>query len=152
MTIHDDQCPIDGLYRMRQLRRKAARTAPALILPGRAGTEAAVVRTALPHWNPDNLRAALLYPVDGGWSADILLRDAPKGQPIVLDRGKGQPFATRCAAETFLADFVTALTATWAPEQVLPRKAPAKSASLSSRPGAEAHPSNVLPPPPALAC
>ena len=148
MTIHDDQCLIDGLYRMRQLRRKAARTAPEFILTSRAGTEAAAVRTALPHWNPDNLRAALLYPVEGGWNADILLRDAPKGQPIVLDLGEGQPFATRRAAETFLADFVTALTATWAPEQVLPRGAAARPDPWS---GAVAHPPLALPPHRALA-
>ena len=113
---------------------------------------AAEVRTALPHWNPDNLRAALLYSVGGGWSADILLRNAPNRQPIVLGRGKGQPFATRRAAETFLGDFVTTLTATWAAEQVLPPKAPAKSASLNPRPRGEAHPSCVLSPQPAVAC
>ena len=109
---------------------------------------AAEVRAALPHWNPDNLRAALLYPVEGGWNADILLRDAPKGQPIVLDRGEGQPFATRRAAETFLADFVTALTATWAPEQVLPRGAAARPDPWC---GAVAHPPLALPPHRALA-
>ena len=152
MTIQNDQCLIDGLYWMRQLRRKAARPAPPFILTGRAGTEAAVVRTAFPHWNPDNLRAALLYSVGGGWSADILLRNAPNRQPIVLGRGKGQPFATRRAAETFLGDFVTTLTATWAAEQVLPPKAPAKAASLNPRPRAEAHPSCVLSPQPAVAC
>ncbi len=39
MTIQNDQCLIDGLYWMRQLRRKAACPAPPFILTGRAGTE-----------------------------------------------------------------------------------------------------------------
>lgn len=91
------------------------------------------VRKALPHWNLDNLAAALLYPVEGGWNADVLLREAPEGQPVILDRGEGQPFATRREAEAFLTQFAMVLAATWAPEQVLPPKVSVKSCQQVSR-------------------
>ena len=44
----------------------------------------------------------------------------PLSMKSPLDKGTGQPFANRAQAEKFLLDFVTALTAAWAPEAVLP--------------------------------
>ena len=133
MKLYDDECLIEGRYRLRRLRREAARADPARILAGRACKEASAVRKALPHWNLDNLAAALLYPVEGGWNADVLLREAPEGQPVILDRGEGQPFATRREAEAFLTQFAMVLAATWAPEQVLPPKVSVKSGQQVSR-------------------
>lgn len=116
---YSDEHLIDGLQRMRRLKRAALRIDPRFALTDTGETEAAALRRALPHWHPDNLDAALAYPVDGGWNADILLRDAPEGHPLVLDQGEGQPFASRREAEAFLARFVTSVTAAWAPEIVL---------------------------------
>lgn len=151
MKLYDDECLIEGRYRLRRLRREAARAEPARILAGRACKEASAVRKALPHWNLDNLAAALLYPVEGGWNADVLLREAPEGQPVILDRGEGQPFATRREAEAFLSQFAMALAATWAPEQVFPPNDPMKSGRQGSGIRNAARPSDVMPPQPVMA-
>ncbi len=91
-----------------------------LAMPTTFQKEAPALRRGLPHWHPENIQAAVLYSVKGGWNADIVLHDAPDGHLPVLDKGTGQPFANRAQAEKFLLDFVTALTAAWAPEAVLP--------------------------------
>lgn len=122
MTAPDytDEQFIEGLQRLRRFQRTAARTDHALVLPPTFTAESTALRHGLPHWCPDNILALLAYPVEGGWNADVVLRDAPDGYSIVLDKGTGQPFATRQQAEAFLLYFVIAITAAWDPNHVLP--------------------------------
>lgn len=118
--VYTDQQLIDGLDRLRRLHKMAQRRTHVDALPTTFQKEAPALRRGLRHWHPGNIQAAVLYPVNGGWNADIVLHDAPVGHLLVLDKGTGQPFANRSQAEQFLLDFVTALTAAWAPEAVLP--------------------------------
>tara|TARA_R110002012_G_scaffold199146_4_gene368222 strand:+ start:531 stop:923 length:393 start_codon:yes stop_codon:yes gene_type:complete len=122
MTTHvyTDQQLLDGLNRYRRLQKTVPVRTRDEALPFTFTKEARALRRGLPHWHPDNIQAAILYAVEGGWNADIVLRDAPHGQPLILGKGTGQPFTNRAQAEKFLLDFVTALTAAWAPEAVLP--------------------------------
>lgn len=122
MTTHvyTDQQLFDGMDRLRRLHKMAQRRTHVDALPATFHEESSALRRGLPHWHPENIQAAVLYPVNGGWNADIVLHDAPDGHLLVLDKGTGQPFANRAQAEKFLLDFVTALTAAWAPEAVLP--------------------------------
>lgn len=110
---------IAGIHRLQHLKLEASRADHNLTLSGNARSEAAALRKALPHWHPENIYSAMVYPTNGGWNADILLHDAPADEPLLLDRGEGQPFATFQEAERFLARFLTALTAAWAPQQFL---------------------------------
>ncbi len=109
-----------GVKRMHRLQKTALRKDHYLVLPGTFAKEAAALRRGLPHWHAHNILAAVVYPVEEGWNADLVLRDAPDGHSLVLDKGQGQPFASKKQAENFLLCFVTALTAAWAPEVVLP--------------------------------
>ncbi len=118
--VYTDQQLIDGLHLLRRLHKMAQRRTHVDALPTTFQKEAPALRRGLPHWHPENIQAAVLYSVKGGWNADIVLHDAPDGHLLVLDKGTGQPFANRAQAEKFLLDFVTALTAAWAPEAVLP--------------------------------
>ncbi len=109
-----------GIERMRRLQKTALRDDHDLVLPDTYAKEAAALRRGLPHWHAHNILAAVVYPVCGGWNADLVLHDAPDGHSLVLDKGQGQPFASEKQAENYLLYFVTALTAAWAPEVVLP--------------------------------
>ena len=118
--VYTDQQLIDGLHLLRRLHKMAQRRTHVDALPATFQKEAPALRRGLRHWHPDNIQAAVLYPANGGWNADIVLHDAPDGHPLILGKGTGQPFTNRAQAEKFLLDFVTALTAAWAPEAVLP--------------------------------
>ena len=122
MTTHvyTDQQLFDGVDRLRRLHKMAQRRTHVDALPITFQKEAPALRRGLPHWHPENIQAAVLYSVNGGWNADIVLHDAPDGHLLVLDKGTGQRFSNKGQAEQFLLDFVTALTAAWAPEAVLP--------------------------------
>ena len=122
MTTHvyTDQQLFDGMDRLRRLHKMAQRRTHVDALPITFQKDAPALRRGLPHWHPDNIQAAILYSVKGGWNADIVLHDAPDGHILVLDKGTGQPFSNKGQAEQFLLDFITALTAAWAPEAVLP--------------------------------
>ena len=120
MTAPDytDEQFIEGLQRLRRLEETASQVGHALVLPSTFTAESTALRHGLPHWCPDNILAVLVYPVHGGWNADIVLRDAPDGCSVVLDKGTGQPFATRDQAEAFLFYFVVAVAASWDPTHV----------------------------------
>ena len=124
MPLSDDVFFIDARALLPMMTRDGKQVTPRGLLTDTQAAAANVIRMALPHWHPDNLAGALIYSFSDGWYADILLHLAPECHSTVLDRGEGQPFATRREAEDFLSRFVIALTATWAQKNTFPMRPP----------------------------
>ena len=66
MTTHvyTDQQLFDGMDRLRRLHKMAQRRTHVDALPATFHEESPALRRGLPHWHPENIQAAVLYPVN----------------------------------------------------------------------------------------